>query len=291
MYEGEQVIRIEDKAYFFDADPILQLDWVNNITRNYDKDHIIKSISIGYEKWQAEDISGLDDPQAKKVYSTILETIGTDKTLYSKGIAASLAIEVTRRKTIDQSSDYKFDNDTFIIAVKPDILDSPVNAFTPELDENFTSVTGLLDPETRYNQMLTPARNFLRWANYFNGCLQKYLYSYYKFVSGEGNYAMSSQYDCGSGPKADCQGTVCFDLAENADLLISDFDASIGHLFTPETLEFEHPLSWSDYKLIRDNRTRAIAVSKTDSGHMICFIKRIEYDLNKSKAKFTLWKR
>ena len=83
---------------------------------------------------------------------------------------------------------------------------------------------------------------------------------------------------------------VCEEVGEGDDLIINDFP-EIGYLFTQETLEFEHPLSWADYKAIRNNRTKAIGVSRTDSNHMICFIKRLEYDINKSKAKFIVWKR
>jgi hypothetical protein len=288
--DGDTVIRCEEKSYFFDPDPIINLSWVNNIVRYHDKDHIFKKISLGYEKWQAEEVSGIDDPQTKKTYATKFETIGTDKTLYSKFIAASLAIEVTRRKNQDLTTDYKFDNDTFILAVKPGELASPSGAYLPELDENFDSVTDINDPETRYNFLLTPLRNFFRWMNYFNGALQKNLSSAFKFSSGEGNYLISSQYDCESGPKAACPGMVCEEVGEQDDLVINDFP-EIGYLFTPETLEFSYPLSWADYKLIRDNRTKAIGVSKTDENHMICFIKRLEYDINESHAKFVVWKR
>lgn len=285
------VIRCEEKSYFFDPDPSVNLNWVNNITRSHDKDHIFKKISIGYEKGLAEEVLSIDDPQVKQTRSTVFEVIGTEKTLYSKYIAASLAIESTRRKSDQLTTDYKFDNDTFIIAVDVDDLSSPAGAFIPERDENFDSTTDILNPESRYNLLLTPMRNFFRWMNYFNGALQKYLSSAYKFSSGEGNYAMTSQYNCTSGPKAECPGMVCEQVGEGEDLVISDFSNEIGYLFTQEMLEFEHPLSWADYKTIRDNRTKAIGVSKTDANHMICFIKRLEYDINKSKAKFIVWKR
>lgn len=289
--DEEEVIRIEDKAYFYSTDISVNLSWVNNIVRSYDKDSIFKKISIGYDKWQSEDISGLDDPQAKKTYATVFETIGTEKTLYSKLISGSLTIEVTRRTGIELSTDYKFDNDVFIIAIDPDSVSSPSNTFVPERDENFTSTSDLLNPDTRYNLNLTPARNFLRWANYFNGALLKYLTSYYKFTSGEGNYRFASTYDCTTGLKKDCDSTFCDELAENQDIQVSDAVDTVGYLFTPELYEFEHPLSWSDYKTIRENRNKAIGVSTTDSNHETCFIKRLEYDINKSTAKITVWKR
>jgi hypothetical protein len=290
--EGNQdKIVIRPKSYFFDDTPSLVLSWVNNIERTHDRSMIFKKISIGYEKWQAEEISGLDDPQSKKIYATIFETVGTEITLYSRFIAASLAIEVTRRKSTELLTDYKFDNDIFIIAVNPEMTEDSPSYFSPELDENFVSITGLQNAETRYNLFLTPLRNFLRWANFFNGALQKNLSSVYKFVSGEGNYEMSSQYDCTSGLKEDCEGTLCADFAENDDIPILGTADQLGHIFSQVQYEFTHPLTWEDYKTIRDNRNKAILVSSTDANYEICFIKRLEYDINKSKGKFTVWKK
>jgi hypothetical protein len=252
---------------------------------------IFKKISIGYEKWQSEDISGLDDPQTKKTYATLFETVGKEETLYSKFIAASLALEVTRRKSIELLSDYKFDNDTFILALNPDPFDSSPDYYLPELNENFTSTSNLLNADTRYNLFLTPLRNFLRWADFFNGCLQKNLTSVYKFVSGEGNYRFSSDYDCGSGIKVGCAGMICDDIAENDDISLATYGPGLGYLFTPVLYEFTHPLTWEEYKTIRDNKNKSIGVSATDSGHEVCFIKRLEYDINMSQAKFLVWKK
>lgn len=288
--DNEQVIRIEGKAFFYVETPSVLLSWVNGIKETIDKNLIFKKISLGYNKWQAEDISSIDDPQTKRVYSTFFENIGTELNLLSGWIAASLAIEVTRRKTIAKTTDYKFDNDTFLIAVNPAPEGSP-ETFLPELDENFESVSNLLNAETRYNLFLTPMRNLFRWANYITGCLQSYLSTQIKFRSGEGNYDFTSEYDCASGLKSDCQGTVCGNLSESDHIPLSVYAGEIGYLHSPILYEFQHPLSWADYKVIRNNRRRAIGVSTTDQNHEICFIKRLEYDINKSKAKFIVWKK
>lgn len=293
VVEGEEVYRIEPKSYMLNESPSIYLDWVNNIESSFDKNVIFKEINVGYNKWQSEEIRGLDDPQTKSVFTTIFEFIGTKLNILSTYIAASLAIEVTRRKAIEKSADYKFDNDTFLIAVNPSPDGSPSSPeiFIPELEENFSFTDNLLHSETRYNLFLTPIRNLLRWANYINGALQKYLNSAYKFASGEGNYDFTSEYDCANGLKKDCEGTICDTVSEGGDVDLSIVGDDLGYLFTPELLEFEHPLSWEDYKIIRTNKNHAIAVSNTDVEHDICFIKRLEYDLHLSKAKFTVWKK
>lgn len=285
------VIRVEDKAFFFDDDIVLYLDYVNVVDEDYDLENIFNKIKIGYTTWKSEDVSGIDDPQTTHQYSTVFKTVGKEIDIESGFIAASLAIEQTRRTTIQKSQDYKFDNNVFVISVQTDEASSPPGAFLPKLDEEFDSVSNLFNSSTRYNLELTPLRNLLRWGNFLNGCLQRNLDTPYKFTYGEGNYAMVSDYS-GSAP-AICLNKISDPLSEGQDINLTGigYGPGIGHLFQPIVFTFTHPLSYSNYKLIRDNKHKAIGISETNSGHITCFIKKIEYDINKSKAIFTLWKR
>jgi hypothetical protein len=286
---GNPVIRVEEKAFFYDVSPIITLDWVDNIEESYDKDYIFNKIKVGYKKWQSEDISGIDDPQTKHTYATLFKFVGQELILESDFIAASLAIETTRRTTKIKSVDYKFDNDTFIIAIDPVEESSPPGTWNPSTDDYFDSVTNLLNADTRYNIALTPARNLLRWLNLISGCLQKDLTSSVKFTGGEGNYDMESNWN--SFVYGNCFNITDSNLSEKQDLALATYYPLTGHLFQPILLEFKHPLSYDNYKLIRDNRTMAIAVSGTDSSHHICFIKKLEYDLINSLGTFTVWKK
>lgn len=284
---GNEVIRVEEKSFFFNDTPIIYFDWVNNIEESIDKEVIYNKVKIGYKKWKSEDISGIDDPQTNHDYATLFRTVGQPITIQSEFIAASLPIEQTRRTTRKKSADYKFDDDTFIIAIQPEEDNSPIG-YNPELDENFDSVSGLLNSNSRYNLTLTPLRNLIRWFNVLAGCLQDYPTSAFKFTGGEGNYDMVSDYS-GSAPGI-CFNKISDPLSEKQDLSMS-YNGLLGHLFRPELLEFKYPLSWDNYKLIRDNRTRAIAVSETDSNHTICHIKKLEYDVINSLGTFTVWRK
>lgn len=286
---GDQVIRVEEKEFFYDPSPIIYLSWVNNIIESYDKDYIFKKIRIGFNKWQSEDISGIDDPQTKHTYATIFKIVGQELIIESNFIAASLAIETTRRTTKEKSKDYKFDNETFIIAINPNEVTSPTDSWNPELDENYNSVTNLLNSETRYNLVLTPARSLFRWWNFILGGLQNNLTSSIKFMSGEGNYDMISDYSAVA--PGYCFAKMGDPLSEKQDIDLSIYGTFLGHLFQPIIWEFKHPLSFENYKLIRDNRTRAIAVSGADGDYQICFIKKLEYDLINSLGTFTVWKK
>jgi hypothetical protein len=286
---GNEVIRIEDKEYQYDQTSVsVYIDNVRDIIREYDAERIFKKIEIGYSKWQSEQISGIDDPQTKHVYATRFEKVGTDITLLSDFIGASLAFEIMRRKSIEKSKDYKYDDDTFILSLNG----TPVSAdvYLPELDENFNSITDLLNSDTRYNSIHTPLRMFLRWANYFTGALQKYTSSSFRFVSAEGNYDMSSDYNCGA--TGQCIAIICDDIGEGEDIPLgapANYNSVIGYLHLPEKYTINIDLSWEGYEAIRNNRRKAIAVSQGTTNHKKYFISTLEYEVCKSKAKIVMW--
>lgn len=265
-----EVIRIEPKSYFYNPTTSINFDFVNNIERSYNPEFIFKAIEIGFEKWSAESASGVDDPQSKRVYTTRFKTVGKEIKILSKFIGASLAIEQTRRNRVEQGKDWRLDEDVMIIAMNKS------GDLTPELDENFTSITNLLNAETRYNIRLSVARNFERWKDFFNGCLQWYVGEDFKFASGEGNFDMTSTLD---GADCEANGTI----NEKGDIEVTD-----DFLFMPVVYTFEHPMTWDQYKTIRDNRNNAIGVSRTDENHISCYIMELEYQITHGRAIFTV---
>lgn len=282
--DGVEVIRVEEKEHFFDDDISLLIDNVRQIRRVYDPERMFKTVKIGYKQWQSENISGIDDPQTKHTYASRLQKSGTDITLESEFIAASLAIETTRRTTREKSADYKFDNETFIIAINPTPVDeytSPnVEDYVPELDENFGSITGLLNAETRYNLRITPARNFMRWIAYLSASLQSYLSSAFKFTAGEGNYDMTSDMVNTS----DGCDEYKLPLSEKQDIAVSGDPMHLALLY-----EITVPMEWEEYRTIRDNRKKAVGISQTDQNHISFFIKELNYEVTKSQATITAW--
>ncbi len=287
LINGLPVIRVEQMDHFYDDSGVsINISNVRDITRNYDQDTIFKTVRVGYSKWQSEDISGIDDPQTKHTYATRLQKSGIDLTLESDFIAASLAIETTRRTSKIKSADYKFDNETFLIAINPNpVVVSPetspeVNDYTPELDENFSSITNLLNAETRYNSRITPARNLMRWIRYISGCLQSYIDSKFKFASGEGNYDMTSDMVNVS----DGCDEIKPEISEKQDLPVYN-----DPLHLPLSYEISIPLEWEDYLLIRNNRKKAIGISQTTTGHVKFFIDTLEYELVKGRATIKAW--
>lgn len=289
IYNEETVIRVEEKAHQYDDSNGTSVDFSNvrTITRKYDNDRIFNKVEIGYTRWQSEGISGIDDPQTKKTYSTRFQKVGKGIQLHSEFIAAALAIEQTRRTTREKSSDYKYDNETFIIALNPTVqTESPETSpdifqFNPELDENFSLITNLLNSGTRYNLKLTPAHNFLRWQNFLQGALQPYLGSEFKFASGEGNYDMTSTMDVNGCLNEDYDGA---NLDEKGNIPIG-----LDFIHLPHLYEAEIPMEWTDYVLIRDNRRKPIGISLSSTGHVPMFIKTLEFKPVKGTATILMW--
>jgi hypothetical protein len=282
---GVDIIELEKKSDFYDKDNISVSISNTQPTREYDNNRIFKKINIGYSQWESEDVSGMDDPHAKQVRATAIAKTGVEFSAHCEGIAASIAIETTIRQRQEKTKDYKFDNNNFIIHLYSDDL-SP-DRYRPEFSENFNSISNLNNSDQRYNLILTPLRNFLRWANYFNGCLQKYLTSSYRFVSGEGNYDMESDYNCATGQS--CLGIICDNLAEDSDISLSVYGPGIGFIHLPDLFTLNTKLNWENYLSIRTNRKYAISFSQTTSNHKKLLIDKLEYTLCRSKVKIVGW--
>jgi hypothetical protein len=276
IVDGVERIRVEKKKYFYDdSSTSVNLSNVRKIRRFYDSEHIFNAVEIGSEQWESEDVSGIDDPQSKRTWATYFKHIGKKLSILSKWIAASLTIESARRTTREKSTDYKYDNDVAIISVVNSNGD-----YIPETSEGFTGVSNLNDAATRINRRLTPARALLRWIDYLSGPLQKNLSSVFKFVSGEGNFAMKSTMIDNNTPE-DYEGV---ELAENGNISVSE-----DFLFIPMPFEIEHYLTMTEYKSIVNNRNLAIGISQTETNHKKFFIKDLQYEIVSGTVKIIAW--
>jgi hypothetical protein len=281
--DGVQKIRVEEKGHFLEDEASIDIPNVRDIEISYDKEMIFKTISAGFRKWESENASGIDDPQTKHTYATRFLKTGREVNIESDFIAASLASETARRTVKEKTADYKFDNSNFILSLAR--AGTSPSLFEPELDENFTSISNLLGKETRYNLILTPKRSLMRWANYFNGCLQSYTGSAYKFVSGEGNYTLITDHDCVvSG--LECQAVLCGPIAESGDLTVSEIS---DYYFLPLHPKITVPMSYDDFKVIRDERKKGLNISQTNADFILLKLDKLEYDFIKGEATITAW--
>lgn len=264
----DEVIRIEPKEHFYQIDSVLTLTGVNNIEVELDKSLLYNKIEVGFEQWEAEAFSGLDDPQTRRSYRTRFKVFGESLSLLSSFYAASIGIEQTRRNRKEEGRDWRLDEEVMIIATQAD--------FT-EVELFDSGVSGLLNSDTRYNVRLTPAQSLSRWLVTLSGQLYEYDDEYFYYSKGEGNVGMS------------WGGDGC-DSASDED---ADIEVPKTHLFLPIIYSFIHSLTWEEYKLIRANKNKSITVSWVDKDGVTqsidAFIKKLLYSVNESKAQWQVW--
>lgn len=265
----EKKIIIEGKSFFYNSTPIVFFPNVKNLVRTYDTEKFYKSIEIGTEKWSAESDSGVDDPQTKRVYSTQLKTLGKEKTILSKSILASLAIEQTRRNRVEFGKDWRLDEDNMILALKDDL--------TLETGADFASVTNVLNSDSRINLRHTPGRMLQRWQEFLAGGLLLPFGSSFKFQKGEGNYEMVSEFD-----GAQCEEELG-ELDESADILVGTTAT-----FIPKLYKAKVPMTRNIYDQILANREHALGISESEEDYLSMFILDLDYKLVKGYAELLL---
>jgi hypothetical protein len=300
--DGATKIVVDKKEAFYDSSsPSITLYDVK-LTRKYDQDCIYKSFNVGYKTAKTDTIAAADDP-GKASYANVFERIGKEETQQSDYIAASILVEEARRQSIERTKDYKLDDNTFIIAIKPEEVDD--DTFTPELNENFSSISNLINSDTRYNIRLWPVWNFIRWLNVFAIPMDKYLTTFFRFVSGEGNYAAQAEMD----PASESLLTNETVISQSQNIAVNIARERGIRLHSHELYEAVNvPLSWNEYKTIIANKEKAIGLSRDEnwefaSGEpvqwesgayltlagILFFIKTMSYRIAHASADIVVW--
>lgn len=274
-YEGGKII-IEPKEFFLDnSSNSVNLDFVNNVSTGSQKGVVINGAEIGYSK-SAIGSGGalLNDPQGSHKYVSPARLVGRILNIMSNWIAASSLFELTRRAQVKPGEKFDTDEDIFVLKVEEGDVHGELK---PDL--NYTASANLTNPDTLYNKTITPGRNILRWLSVLNIGLTQYIGGALKFASGVGNILCSITVDTDA---CDTVGTVI----ENADIVITS-----TILQNLDRIEFAYPLTWEQYKLIRDNKTKSIGISVTDADHVPYFIEKIMFYISgKQDAQFSLVK-
>lgn len=116
---GKSRLRVEQADYFFQENILMILDNVYEIDRQTKSSKYYSLLNFGYEKWETNSYDGLDEFLTKRQYRSTFTTINNTLDKTCKFIASGYAIEYCRRLSGDATTDSEFDNDTFVICVKP----------------------------------------------------------------------------------------------------------------------------------------------------------------------------
>lgn len=272
---GVKKIEIENRAAFFDNVPVVNISNVAKLSRKYALDKIYKSIETRYKKGLgSESDSGIDDPQTSREFSTVLSQ-GVKDVILCEWLAASLAIERSRRNRVEGNKDDRNDEDIMVVALVPDGDD-----WLPEFGTVFTAITNLLNSDFRINVRHSATRLFKRAQAWYNGCMIYAADGLFTFARGEGNYEMTSELD-----GADCEYNVDNEPIQEG----GDINSTDNVIFIPRVYEAtEVPLSFATYQLIVANRKKALGVSRTATGHVPMHIIDLDYDIYRSRANMVL---
>lgn len=131
---GEELIRVEPVNYFYNDDVLMTCDHVMQVERELFPAELYSTAKFGFAKWETENANGLNDPFGKREYRTMLTTIKNMCDRICQFIASDYAIEVTRRKYGGTTTDWKYDNDIFIICL--------MHCWTPVADDEAIAFTG-----------------------------------------------------------------------------------------------------------------------------------------------------
>lgn len=280
-------LRIEPVSYFYDSTVILQFDNVPAIKKTVMAEWFASTLNFGYEKWETENSMGLDEFCTSRNYRTTLKETQQNFSNVCKFVASGYSIEVTRNKEYvsDATTDWRYDNDVFIICVRRDGSNIVVEQGTD--CANTGTMTNIIDPATIYNYRISPIRNFMRWiksymATYFNNINSAN--AKFIFTDGDGNFIVDGVLTTGCIEEA---ATV----SENETINVASFadPNEAKPIYKNELVEFSYPLSVAEFQLIQANPRGIIQYRRlsTDS-YSEGYIYDIQYKPNDGIATFQL---
>lgn len=285
----DQVVRVEKRNFFYNTTVLFQVGNIDFLVTKVKEDEFINLIDIGYDKYKVDDINTEDEINVQQQRITLLKVVKEKLDALCQFIASGYAIEWTRRFRNNTTTDWRYDKDNFVICLNRSVDGggAPDDLTTAEKNENYTSTTGLLDPATSYNLRVSPLRNMLRWIYVVGVGLLKNAGANIIFTSGEANASQVSTRMVDN----NCPGEFNnVNIAEDADIAFDSANLEDGTVvWIPENVEFDAPLSLTNYKLARANPERSIEFSETTT-FLSGFIVEIRYKPVQGTAHYTLLK-
>jgi hypothetical protein len=271
---NETELKVASIDYFYNSNVVVDVGLVDKATFTTAKDLIYGTITVGYNKWEAEEYNGLDETNTQRQYRRNIDSNPTELDLMSDLIAAGYTIEITRRKSQAKTgtSDWRYDDDLFIInaVVEDDILYAYRGTTDP---------ANLYSPSTRMNLRLTPLRNLMRWFKSIAAPTPTITNEALKFTSGTGNYIAESRF-----------ADQCFIetgvVTENQTVISTDVVAPTP-IWQAIYATFSAPLTMAQFELIKSDVYAAIRF-RCFSDAYLGNIVEMSHDPNVGLAEFKL---
>ncbi len=279
-----QWLRIEPVEYFYKDTEILSFPFVPTAKTNIQEQLHYSLIKVGYEKWEVEDINGLDEFNSNKEFRTGLSTVSNTLDITSKFVAGGYPWEITRGQSFADTgaADTTYDNEIFIACVERD-------AYGFHIEQgNIEDAANIFSPATAYNWRIRPFYNLMRWFKSIANSYANIVDTASKlfFSSGEGNLQATGEI-AGAYPTCKLENG---EKSENQDLHRTDFadQSEATPLWKPEYMTLKYSLSVKDYKIIKQNPYGFISIQCGSGDYIKAYIQSANYRLMKGECDFVL---
>ena len=280
---------VEKLEHFYDkAETDYEFTNIRDLEMTTDLTRIYNQAEFGYSEWEIEETSGLDEFNSTRSYELDVKNNKNILEQICEYIAAGFLIEKTRRKPYAgySTEDTEFDENMFFLALSREVDGGgvPDSLHEVELDGEVSASTNVANPDLRYNFWLSPTRSMLRWMNVLGSSMVRKAGGIVNFRAGTGNLDATVTYDSVTSD-GDYTGA---NLAENASIAWDDSNVRQNEpLFIPEIYTFTAPLSYTNFKLLRDNPYKLRAF-KDGGARKRGWIDAMEYQLQTKTAQITM---
>jgi hypothetical protein len=269
---GRQVLRIEPKSYFYNKSlKILSLGKVYNIRKKVDNKKYFNQIEIGYlGNIDIKSINGIDEFNTIRRFK-IPVNAKNKLSVATNWKAGGYQIE-SQKRLFGSTEDSNLDSENFVVCLR-----QSGGSYIPKKNEDYTSITNVINSDTGYNYDISPARILREWFGFIASMLIRSNNKTLKFTYGNVNYTMTTK-----------KTGETFVVQENGDVV-----CSVKPIYDPEVYYFESPLSRNQFRLIKESPYGYIEFEDQFGELMSGFIHEegIEHDSNKGIASFNLLKR
>lgn len=220
---GVERVRVESLSFFYQAKRLMRLDYVKDIEKEVAEDMYANELDNGNDVWTNNKTTNNDEYNAARSWTLPITQLKKKLSLRNPYITSGSLLETVRRLSIDPTKDTEQDNSNFVIQLRRN------GGFEPDRNQDFSTVTGIIDPASAYNLKLSPKRCLLKNGKTLRSFLEKYKDQSIKFSFGDGNTGMSTRLSSETA-----------DVVEAADQLISSLDRP---LFLPEVYSIKAKLT------------------------------------------------
>jgi hypothetical protein len=294
-----RLLRVEPLDFFYNDAELFALDSVADYKERSFEDLLFNEIEIGYSKIADDetDANTLDDYNTITNYATPLKKVKGKYSQVSDIIASPYLLEITRRVQFNEGDNLstRYDDDLFII----NTYRSTETVFIPISDEEWTTITGIIDETSTYNLALNPLYMLFKHNLLVNSVakgkngLDEYINTFYK-NNGSVVLDLTGTNTCLSSTIS----TASFTLDQ--DVTLNQLNGS-SHLFEPTLIEFTTNLSDQEIADIKEalqgsdtgtyTKYGYITLPDNDGNTVSGWIMEMPYNISNGICNFTLLKR